>query len=182
MPSIPPELERVILTCLAKEPIDRYQSADDLRADLMRFRRGQAVVGMPITAAVTTIPDATMAAPAVQGPPTAVAPIPVSPTPRPPSKTRKGPIIAVIAMLVVLIGVIAFLLVTQLGGDSSAGSVTVADVRLQPVAQASRTLTAQGLKVSIQRRPNDQVGEGLVVRQDPSQGEKVDKGRPSCSR
>ena len=39
-----------------RSPNDRYQSADDLRADLMRFRRGQAVVGTAITAAVTTIP------------------------------------------------------------------------------------------------------------------------------
>src|SRR3954470_7898312 len=33
VPSVPPELERVILTCLAKDPKDRYQSCDDLRAD-----------------------------------------------------------------------------------------------------------------------------------------------------
>ncbi len=75
VPSIPPELERVIMTCLAKEPADRYQSADDLRADLLRFRRGQAVVGTAITAAVATIPDATST---MVAPP--VAPVPLAGT------------------------------------------------------------------------------------------------------
>ena len=75
VPTIPAELERVILTCLAKDPNDRYQSADDVRADLMRFRRGQAVVGTAVTAVVTTISDTTQ----VPADRTAVAVPPVPP-------------------------------------------------------------------------------------------------------
>ena len=176
VPSIPPELERVIVTCLMKEPVDRYQSADDLRTDLLRFRRGQAVVGMPITAAVTTIPDSTMVAAAVPGPPTTVAPIPVTDTTLPPKKKSKGPIIAVIVLLIALIGVIAYLLITQLGDDSSGASIEVADVVNQPVGPARALLEAQGLEVTVQRRPNDQVEKGLVVRQDPAAGTKVGDG------
>ncbi len=95
--SIPLELERVIMTCLAKDPHDRYQSADDVRADLMRFRRGQAVVGTAITAAVVSIPDATSTM--VARP---VAAVPLAPVTAPPKK-RKGPIIAVIVLLIALI-------------------------------------------------------------------------------
>ena len=40
-----PSSSTIILTALAKDPDDRYQSADDLRADLLRFRRGQPLVG-----------------------------------------------------------------------------------------------------------------------------------------
>jgi serine/threonine-protein kinase len=83
VPQIPAELERVILTCLAKDPADRYQSADDVRADLLRFRRGQQVVGNPVTAMVTTVPDSTQVAAAV--PPTAVRPVTTAPT-GPPEK------------------------------------------------------------------------------------------------
>ncbi|MGZ4690021.1 MAG: Stk1 family PASTA domain-containing Ser/Thr kinase [Acidimicrobiia bacterium] len=173
--SIPPELERVIMTCLAKDPPDRYLSADDLRADLMRFRRGQAVVGTAVTAAVTTIPDtsATMVAtPAA----TAVTPIPLSATQAPKKKARKGPVVAVIALLAVLIGVIGFLLFTQLGNDSSVGTVAVPSVVGQPEADAIAALKAKKLAVTVQRRANDTVPKGIVVRQDPTKGTKVDEG------
>src|SRR5262249_53579667 len=42
-PTIPRDLETVILTCLRKEPDRRYQSAGQLRADLQRWLAGEAV-------------------------------------------------------------------------------------------------------------------------------------------
>ena len=47
---IPPELERIILKCLEKEPARRYQTADDLCVDLERFispSTTTAPVGLP---------------------------------------------------------------------------------------------------------------------------------------
>ncbi len=38
---LPPDLEHIILTAMAKDPDQRYQTADDLRADLLRFTRGE---------------------------------------------------------------------------------------------------------------------------------------------
>src|SRR4051794_26415975 len=40
-PDVPPDLENIILTAMAKDADLRYQTADDLRADLLRFRRGR---------------------------------------------------------------------------------------------------------------------------------------------
>jgi serine/threonine-protein kinase len=173
VPSIPLELERVILTCLAKDPADRYQSADDVRADLLRFRRGQQVVGNPVTALVTTVPDSTMVQGAV--PPTAVRPITTTPT-RPPERKRRGPVIAVVILLLALIGVIGWLLISQLGGDDAGGTITVDSVVGQQEAAARATLEAQGFTVSVVRRPNDEIGKGVVVRQDPGAGTKLKKG------
>lgn len=40
--TIPAELERIILKCLAKQPTDRYSTAGDVAADLRRWLRGQS--------------------------------------------------------------------------------------------------------------------------------------------
>ena len=45
--AFPPRSTRVVLTAMAKDPDRRYQSADDLRADLLRFERGRPLVGGP---------------------------------------------------------------------------------------------------------------------------------------
>lgn len=171
-PGIPPELERIILTCLAKDPLDRYQSADDLRADLLRFRRGQAIVGAPVTAQVASMADATATMVAT---PVAATTARTSAAARPPR--GKGPLVAVIVLLVVLIGAIAFLLADQLGGGGSGGgSVTVANVEGQPVAAAKAALEDQGLTVEVIKVPNLDVPKGTVIRQNPGAGTKVNKG------
>ena len=45
IPTYPPRSSRSSSSALAKDPEHRYQSADDLRADILRFRRGRPLVG-----------------------------------------------------------------------------------------------------------------------------------------
>src|SRR5580700_5260736 len=42
-PAVPPSLEAVIMKAMAKSPDDRYPSAEELRADLLRFADGRPV-------------------------------------------------------------------------------------------------------------------------------------------
>jgi serine/threonine-protein kinase len=176
LPGLPADLERVILTALAKAPDDRYQSADDLRADLLRFRRGEAVVGAGERAGG---PGAATEAPTgAVPPPTAVVPAAPSPaaTALPARRRRRGPVVALLVAVGILIGVVGGLLAAQLRSTTGTGTVTVPDVVGQPVGLARATIEAEGLRVRVERVANDLQPEGTVVRQQPEGGTLVDRG------
>src|SRR3978361_177836 len=47
-PEIPPELDAILLKAMSKNPANRYQSAADMRADLLRAVAGQRVEATPV--------------------------------------------------------------------------------------------------------------------------------------
>ena len=97
-PDVPPDLERIILKALSKSTQSRYQSAGELRADLIRFGRGQAV-------------EAAVPPPAVE-PPTEAATQYEEPAHHAQmweeQPKRKGPIIATVIGLTLLAAAIIF--------------------------------------------------------------------------
>jgi serine/threonine-protein kinase len=53
-PEIPANFEAIVMKAMAKDPADRYQSAEELRADLVRFGNGQPVAAIADVTRVAT--------------------------------------------------------------------------------------------------------------------------------
>lgn len=189
-PDIPPALEAVVLKAMAKDTADRYASAEDLRADLRRFREGaqvQAAAYAPpmtdtATRAVSTVPaaagGATRAIPYAQQTRT-MRPPEDRYYEEPPRRNNTAFIVVLVALLAVLAGLL-FLLATSLGlDDDELGEVAVPNVVNQTQEEAASVLIADGLEVGqVDTEQNADVEAGLVLRQEPIAGTMVDEGAP----
>lgn len=175
-PAITPALEAIILTALAKDPNARYQTADEMRADLLRFRRGEEVLGGPQTAQVVEMPTAAVASVAGAG---AVAAGTTGSTPATPRQAPRGRSKGVVATVAILIGililVIGGLLVARFsskGGTPEIDVPSLIGIQEQP---ATITLQQRGFKVRVDRLPSTRP-EGEVFGQDPQAGTRLNEG------
>ncbi|HET6915049.1 MAG TPA: Stk1 family PASTA domain-containing Ser/Thr kinase [Acidimicrobiales bacterium] len=66
-PAVPAAFEAIVLKCLEKQPEQRYQTAEDLRADLIRFANGQPVIAATDATRVGTAVGAGVAGAALAG-------------------------------------------------------------------------------------------------------------------
>ncbi|HEY3317637.1 MAG TPA: Stk1 family PASTA domain-containing Ser/Thr kinase [Coriobacteriia bacterium] len=153
-PGIPPALESVILKAMAKDPAQRYGSADEMRDDLRRV-----VAGQPVTA-VPAAMDHTSVMPAVGGGETVTHRAPAA---RP--ERRRGAAWAWVLALIALVligGLLAWAAFMQ------PKNVPVPDVTNIPVAEATATIERAGLKVGDIKLQNDSsVKQGYVISQSP---------------
>jgi eukaryotic-like serine/threonine-protein kinase len=187
-PRIPPAIEAITMRLLAKDPNDRYPSAEDLRADLRRFREGQQVLAAGVVAPAAAA--ATTAAAAAVLPPDATSAMPAAAPPsRPgddyadddyyePPPNRTGWFVAGLVVLVaVLVGLLAiFANALGIGGDDGVERFEVPGVILQTEEQARATLTAAGFEVEVEYEANVDHEPGIVFRQDPGQGSMEPQG------
>ncbi|QBJ96546.1 Stk1 family PASTA domain-containing Ser/Thr kinase [Rhodococcus sp. ABRD24] len=170
-PAVPRALDSVILKAMSKNPANRYQSAAEMRSDLVRVLGGQR----PSAPMVMTDEDRTTFLGAVEADsgngyratPT-VEPTRVPAATPPPSKkprTTRNVLLAV-AMLIVLgiVGVFGYSVL------STPTMVKVPDVSNRSAQDAEAQLTAAKLKASIQTKPDPVVASGNVITTRPVAG------------
>ena len=174
----------VVLRALAKNPNDRYQSADEMESDLERVARGARVAAATVDTATQVLrrPDAAAAAAATAA--TMIAP-PVAITPAAPPPVIEEEELAsgdegrpiwpwLVAVAFVVAAVIAgFFVWQELSGSPQ---VPVNNYVNEPQAHAEQQIKAAGLHAAVKNGPNERYHKGIVFRQDPGAGAKVDKG------
>ncbi len=116
---VSPDVDAIVLKALAKNPLNRYQSAQEMRADALRAVSGRPVMATPVMTEAETM---AMAGPMRQPPgaTTMTRPIPGGVPPRPPERKTSSWVMAVLAALGVL-AVIALgvgLALSQRGDDT----------------------------------------------------------------
>jgi len=177
-PDVPPGLENIILTAMSKSPEGRYATADDMRADLARFRRGEQTTSVPLAAVPVTGADVTVANPRLDKVYERTTVGTVVPSPSVPVAPRRSAapfILVLVALLAVLLG-LGYLLARQLSGGSSGALVPVGNYVGQTQHDAELLIQNAGLKPDSVTEENETVPAGQVVSQTPDPGTKIDKG------
>jgi eukaryotic-like serine/threonine-protein kinase len=181
-PSIPPTFEAIILKAMAKDASHRYATAEDLRADLLRFNEGRTVLAMDDATALLAVAGTTQAVGAVGGHDQTQAVgvvgqggVPGVDDGDEPTSNRTRTYAIILAILLALLVVAGFFLLRNLGYLGGSASFNLPSVAGKTVQQATTKLEADGLVV----RTTDQVSSqkvGTVLSTDPAANSLVKKG------
>ncbi len=178
-PNVPPGLEAIVLTAMAKHPDDRYQTAADLADDLKRLLAGQVPLVAPQNEAATRMMPIAAGGGGDEGggdPYGGRTRAYAEPPYREPGRVDRSTITIGILAAIALLGLGLILLFKLLGPSGVDTTVEIPDLRGHEVADAQTTLTDLGLKLDQETVADDQIAAGLVAGTDPAAGTKVDPG------
>src|SRR5271157_69820 len=167
------DLDAVVLKALAKNPENRYQTAAEMRADLVRVHNGETPEAPKVLSGADRNSLFSSGGASVGG-------LRTDPLPRQPlddtDSDRGGSVgrwvvaVAVLAVLTIVV-VIAF---NTFGGSTR--DVQVPDVRGQVSADAIAALQNRGFKTRTQQRPDSTIAPDHVINTDPGSNASVSAG------
>jgi eukaryotic-like serine/threonine-protein kinase len=174
-PAIPADLQAIVMEALAKSPERRYQSAEDLRSDLVRFSEGQPVraaqrdvafFGQDATRAVSKVApgERTQAVPMMTGPRTDVRR----------RRSAGSGIIVIIIILLLIGGGLAYGLTRKTAPPTAA----MPDLVGKTEAAALSKIANVGISVKpkVVSTFSSTVNVGRVISTDPASGAALTKG------
>ena len=185
-PEIPRELDLVVMRALAKDPDDRYQSAEEMEADLERVARGAGVSQATEDSAtqIMRAPTAPLAVTAATmiAPPHRVAPIPPLPPPiyydieEPIHRRPIWPWVAAL-LFVAAAAVGGWFLYHQISNKLASNAPVAVNLYLnEQEADARANIKADGFVPVVNTHASKTTAAGLVFKQDPTAGNHRPKG------
>ena len=177
---VPRELDSIILKAMAKNPANRYQSAAEMRTDLVRVLGGQR----PSAPTVMNDEDRTT----ILGSMDARAPLPRSSTASEPASSasgrhagvddegprHRGIRIALLSLAAVVVVAIITAFLWSLGPGSSPARVAIPDVTGLSASEAQARLAEADLRFDIEEKADATVPTGAVIATRPGAGAEVD--------
>jgi beta-lactam-binding protein with PASTA domain/tRNA A-37 threonylcarbamoyl transferase component Bud32 len=190
---IPPEVDQIVLRALAKEPEDRYQTAEEFIEDLERVE-----AGLPISRATATAATALLVTPvgeptevlAAESPTRVVAPPSAPVTPRrpptyppagpydePPRKRRRWMPWLLVLLLLAAAAFAGWWVYSQIQEQLDASEpVAVPLVEGLQREQAIDLIEDAGLEAEVEEQASSDVEENVVISQSPDAGARIAQG------
>ncbi|MGH9229499.1 MAG: Stk1 family PASTA domain-containing Ser/Thr kinase [Acidimicrobiales bacterium] len=188
-PALPETLEAITLKCLAKNPANRYPTAQDLRADLRRYLDGARILAEPVLAPPIDPGATNVMAPTGYGDGTAVVTGwsgddgygdygQYEDYTQPDEEPKRSKwFLAVLILLLLILAGLLFLLVRNFADDDNDPTlVTVPNVVGQPADEAEAALEAEGFDVRRASEPSTEEQRDRVIEQDPPPNEQAAEG------
>jgi eukaryotic-like serine/threonine-protein kinase len=183
-PEIPSDLDMVVLRALAKDPADRFESAEEMDTELARVAAGSAVTAETADAATAVLAGAGISDAA----PTMVSRRPVVTPPRryreqeyyeyePPRRRRKfWPWLLTGLLLVgaLVAGVYVWQQIQDEINEAKPVAVPLVEGLRAPIAR--KRILDRGLRPRPVNEASQSVPRGIVIRQSPDAGERIQKG------
>jgi beta-lactam-binding protein with PASTA domain/predicted Ser/Thr protein kinase len=162
-PDVSTSVDAIVLVAMAKNPVNRYASASQMRADIERALAGQPVQAKPIARGedpiIATVPATTVLM-------------------REPPHRRRGLAYALLALATLGVFVAALVAARGLLGSTTT-DLNTPDLVHQTLAQARSTLVGEGLVVgAVSYHYTDKQDKGEVIDQSPPAGSLLRKGEP----
>ncbi|GGK35046.1 serine/threonine protein kinase [Pilimelia terevasa] len=166
-PEVGPDIDAIVLKALAKNPLNRYQSGAEMRADVLRAAAGRPVMATPVMGEDET---------ALIGGAHTAATQQVAQVGDARRRKSSGWVVAAFAALAVLAAIALVIGLTR-DGEKPAQTVNVPSLQGQEPSAAEGTLRELGLVYAVgDAVKSDDCVKNTVVRQVPSAGTAVDRG------
>jgi len=187
---VPRELDMIVMRALAKNPDDRYQSADEMKADLDRVARGVGVareteetatqiMRSPLAGPLAPTAATNIIPPRRGGGSAATPPLPPSVYYDLDEPLHRRPIWPWIAALLFVVGagIGGWFLYHQISNKLSSSTPVAVRSYLNETEQlASQNISADGFNPVVKKQTNQTTPNGFVFKQTPQPGSHQSKG------